>query len=190
METITEKVAETLKLTKFDLDNTATMGNEDAVKEIHEKAAQFDHLMSLMKGKVLSYKTFCENIQHLTLCLCEWSIDKCSNYFQVFQYLIRKSRDYAKENGVLSLPLQKKGKSVSNEIKEDIYLFYENDEISRIMPDKKDLVSIGRNIHKQKRLLANLKSCTLFSSQNILLCTLDFQSFAVYAQSDVFWLVH
>ena len=100
METITERVAETLKLTKFDLDNTATMGNEDAVKEIHEKAAQFDHLMSLIKGKVLSYKTFCENIQHLTLCLCEWSIDKCSNCFQVFQYLIRKSRDYAKENGV------------------------------------------------------------------------------------------
>ena len=43
-------------------------------------------------------------------------------------------------------------------MKEEIVSFYEDDEISRIMPGKKDYVSIGRNIHKQKRLLlANLK---------------------------------
>ena len=45
MYVITEKVAKTLKLTKFDLDNTTIVGNEDAAKEIHEKAAQFDHLI-------------------------------------------------------------------------------------------------------------------------------------------------
>ena len=45
MYAITEKVAKTLKLTKFDLDNTTIVGNEDAAKEIHEKAAQFDHLI-------------------------------------------------------------------------------------------------------------------------------------------------
>ena len=110
MDAITEKVAKTLKLTKSDLDNNAVVGNEDAAKEIHEKAAKFDHLMSLIKGKALSCKTSREKIQYLTLCPCEWSIDKCSEYFQVSQYLIRKSRDFAKENGVLSLPLQKKGK--------------------------------------------------------------------------------
>ena len=51
-------------------------------------------------------------------------------------------------HGALSLPLQKKGKSVSHEMKEEIVLFYENDEISRIMPGKKDYISIGRNMHK------------------------------------------
>ena len=88
MDAITEKVAKTLNLTKSDLDNTVIVGNEDAAKEIQEKAAQFDHLMSLIKGKVLSCKTSCEKIQYLTLCPCEWSIDKCSEYFQVSQYLI------------------------------------------------------------------------------------------------------
>ena len=53
MDAITEKVAKTLKLTKFDLDNTTIVGNEDAAKEIQEKAAQFDHLTSLTNGKVL-----------------------------------------------------------------------------------------------------------------------------------------
>ena len=62
MYAITEKVAKTLKLTKFDLDNTTMVRNEDAAKEIHEKAAQFDHRMSLVKGKVLSCKTFREKI--------------------------------------------------------------------------------------------------------------------------------
>ena len=113
MDTITEKVTKPLKLTKSDLHNTTIVGNKDAPKEIREKAAQFDHLMSLIKGKVLSCKTSREKIQYLTLCPCEWSIDKCSEYFQVSQYLIRKSRDFARENSVLSLPLQKKGKSVS-----------------------------------------------------------------------------
>ena len=58
-----------LKLTKSDLDNTTIVANEDAGKEIHEKAAQFDHLMSLMKGKVLSCKTSREKIQYLTVSL-------------------------------------------------------------------------------------------------------------------------
>ena len=43
-------------------------------------------------------------------------------------------------------------------MKEDIVSFYEDGKISRKMPGKKDYVSIGRNIHKQKRfLLAILK---------------------------------
>ena len=64
MDAITEKVAKTLKLTKFDLDNTMIVGNEDAAKEVCEKAAQFDHFMSLslIKGKVLSCKPSREKI--------------------------------------------------------------------------------------------------------------------------------
>ena len=70
-DAITEKVAETLKLTKFDLDNTLIVGNEDAAKQIHEKAVQSDQLMSLTKGKVLSCKISHEKIQYLTPCPCE-----------------------------------------------------------------------------------------------------------------------
>ena len=64
MDAITEKVAKTLKLTKFDLDNTMIVGNEDAAKEVCEKAAQFEHFMSLslIKGKVLSCKPSREKI--------------------------------------------------------------------------------------------------------------------------------
>ena len=84
MDTITDKVAKTLKITKSDLDNNTIVGNEDAAKQIHEKAAQFDHFMCLIKGKVLSCQTSREKIKYFTLCPCEWSIGKCSEYFQVF----------------------------------------------------------------------------------------------------------
>ena len=52
-------------------------------------------------------------------------------------------------------------------MKEEIVSFYEDDEISRIMPGKKDYFSIGRYIHKQKRLLlANLKELhSIFKSK-------------------------
>ena len=65
------------------------------------------------------------------------------------------------------------------------------------MPCKKDFV-IGRNIHKtlagiyinkKDSFLQTSTSCTLFSSQSILLCKLNSQSFAVYTQSGVFFLV-
>ena len=123
--------------------------------------------MSLIKGKVLSCKTSCEKIQYFTLCPCEWSIDKCSEYFEVSQYLIQKSRDFAKENGVLSLPLQKRGKSVGHEMKKEVVLFDEDDKIFRIMPGEKDYVSIGRNgiyINKKDSFLQTSRSCTLFSN--------------------------
>ena len=76
--------------------------------------------MSLINGKVLSCKTSCEKIQYLILYPCEWSVDKCSEYFQVSQYLIQKSRHFVKENGVLSLPLQKnRNQSVMNRKKRE-----------------------------------------------------------------------
>ena len=62
------------------------VGSEDATNEIHVKAVQFDYLMSLIKGKFLSCKTSREKILYLTLCPCEWPIDKCSDYSQVSQY--------------------------------------------------------------------------------------------------------
>ena len=110
-----EKVAKTLNLPKCDLYNTT---GDEVAKDVYEKAAQFDRLMGSIKEKVSSCNTSREKIQYLTLCPCEWSIEKCSDYFQVSQYLILRARDAAKENGVLSLPLQKKGRSVSNDTKE------------------------------------------------------------------------
>ena len=60
-------------------------------------------------------------------------------------------------------PEKKKGRALSEETKQLVINFYQDEEFTRIMPGKKDSVSLSRNVHKQKRLvLCNLKKlfCT------------------------------
>ena len=147
----------TLNIDKTDLD-PSRVADKNVTDELQQKAMQFDRLMSLIKEKVVNSSSYREKIQYLTLCPNEWSIEKASRYFEVSQYMIRKARDFVKENGILTLPSQKKGKSLQTDVEETIRIHYEDDEISRLMPGQKDFVSISRNQHRQKRLLlTNLK---------------------------------
>ena len=62
-----------------------------------------------------------------------------------------------KEQGLLGVAPIKCGKSLEKDTPDLIHAFYNHDEHSRVMPGKKDYVSISRNVHMQKRLLCNLK---------------------------------
>ena len=65
---------------------------------------------------------------------------------------------------------------------------YEDDELSRQTPGKKDYVSIAKGVHKQKRLvLCNLREM-LPSRKNILMLSLDFPNFAHFDQNGVYLL--
>ena len=56
------------------------------------------------------------------------------------------------------MPERKKRDGISSDVIDNVVSFFEDDEYSRIMPGKKDFISISRNVHKQKRLLlCNLK---------------------------------
>jgi hypothetical protein len=67
--------------------------------------------------------------------------------------------------GIMSSPNPKPGKTLKKFTVEVIKSFYNSDEVSRVMPGKKDYISIkvsGVNIHEQKRLLLyNLKEFSL-----------------------------
>ena len=55
------------------------------------------------------------------------------------------------------------GRGISQVSRDLVLQFYHDEEYTREMPGQKDFVSIGHNVHKQKRLiLCNLKE--LFSS--------------------------
>ena len=76
-------------------------------------------------------------------------------------YLARKSKELVKEKGVLSIPVPKCGPTLLAETVDIVHVFYESDDISRVMPGKKDFVSVkkeGKRLHVQKRLvLSNLR---------------------------------
>lgn len=126
--------------------------NESIDSEKKEKAAEFEKLMFLLKEKIQTSKRS-ETIKLLTLAPDSWSRKYAAEFFHVSEYLVRTARALKKEKGILAEPDPQKGKSLSKEVEDVVKLFYEDDEYSRIMPGKKDFVSIGRNIHKQKRLL-------------------------------------
>ena len=123
-----EKVGKTLNITQEDLEDSEVAVPDD----IKQKALQFDRLMGLVKDKVLSTDNNHEKIRYLTSCPGEWSIKKASSYFEVshYRYMIRKARSVCKDNGIFSLLIKKKGKSIED-VKEKVFMFFEDDENSR-----------------------------------------------------------
>ena len=72
--------------------------------------------------------------------------------------MAHKSKELVKNKGILSTPNPKSGPSLSHKTTDLIIRFYESDDISRVMPGKKDFVSVKQRVHVRKRLvLSNLK---------------------------------
>jgi len=53
----------------------------------------------------------------------------------------------------LAIPYARKGRTIADDTKAAILNFYQDDEYSRVMPGKKDSISIGQKVHRQKRLI-------------------------------------
>ena len=118
-------------------------------------------IIQQLKEKFQSTTQRSEKLQILTILPKSWSLKKIQQEFGVSNYMTRKSKELVKEKGVLSLPGPKPGPSLPQETVDNVCAFYESDEISRIMPGKKDVVSVkkdGKRLYVQKRLvLCNLQ---------------------------------
>ena len=101
-------------------------------------------------GEKLKTASYPEKIQVLTLIPDKWSREYASKQFDVSEYLIRTACELKKVGGTLAQPAPKKGKTLPQKTLDLVQSFYEDDEYSRQMPGKKDYVSIGRNVYKQK----------------------------------------
>ncbi|KAG1676397.1 hypothetical protein GQR58_014302 [Nymphon striatum] len=111
--------------------------------DIIKKANDLDQPPTAMKNK-LATADHSKQIQILTL--------------TPESYTVRLAMELKKSKGILGTSVRKPRTGLSEETVQMVQAFYENDEYSRLMPGKKDFVSIGRNVHQQKRLLlCNLK---------------------------------
>jgi hypothetical protein len=86
-----------------------------------------------------------------------WSIQKVQEVFpSAYNYMIRRAKQLVMDEGIMSSPNPKPGKTLNKVTVEVVKSFYNSDEVSRVMPGKKYNISIkvsGVKIHKQKRLL-------------------------------------
>jgi hypothetical protein len=157
---IKEKIANVLNVAPEEIECSE---QENAISdEINNKASDLDRIVELMKEKIQisPRKT---KIQVLTMTPSSWSVRKTAEVFGVSNYMVRKAFGLRKEKGILATPEAKKGNVLPDTVESLVKEFYCDDENSRLLPGKKDYVSIGRNHHMQKRLiLSNLKE--LYSS--------------------------
>ena len=80
--------------------------------------------------------------------------------------MVRIARQLVKQKGILSTPNPRTGHGLAVETLDVVQRFYESDEVSRVMPGRKDFVSVreaGGCVHIQKRfVLSNLREVYQF----------------------------
>lgn len=119
--------------------------------------SNFSRLVELIKEKLTITEDRNKIIQLLTIVPCDFSISKVAEVFNVSTYTATQVRNLRLKKGILSIPERKKRIGIPQETKETVIAFYESEEISRLLPGKKDVVTIRlpdkTKMKKQKRLL-------------------------------------
>ena len=138
-------------------------------EEMKTKASDLDRLTKQMRENLaLESTTSEEKMKILTLTPESWSIVKAASYFGVSEYLTRQARKLKKCRGRLGSSDKNCGKPLPASTAEKAQLFYEDDAHSRLMPGKKDFVSIKKC--PQAKAIASMQNLhelyVLFKEQN------------------------
>ena len=97
-------------------------------------------------------------VQILTVLSRSWSIRQVQEEFGASNYMVHKAKELVKQKEILSTPNLRHGHALAVETTDLVQRFYKSDEVSRIMPGKKDCVSIRqaeKRVHIQKRLIVS-----------------------------------
>ncbi|CAH0550783.1 unnamed protein product [Brassicogethes aeneus] len=123
---------------------------------VEQKKNDGDHVLKVLKGEFNSTEDRIKKIKILTI-LKDWSFRKIQHHFpSATTHMVIVAKKTCEEKGILSDPNPKSHPSLEEDVVNLIVSFYELDEYSRIMPGKKDYVSVkvnGERTQVQKRLL-------------------------------------
>ena len=126
--------------------STSTDSWNDTVK----KAAEFDNIFEKMKSLCLGDTlTRSQKLQVLSICPNFQSREKFAQDFNVSERIVTQARSI----DFMALPPPRAVVPFPRETKEAVIQFYEDDQFSRLLPGKKDRVSIGKKEYQQKRLI-------------------------------------
>ena len=98
--------------------------------DMREKVNDLIRLQEKMQEK-LKTASYSEQIQVFPLVPDKWSRMYCSEYFNVFEYLVWTSHEIKKVGGILAKPAPKKGKTITIETLYLVTIVYEDDNFSR-----------------------------------------------------------
>ena len=116
----------------------------------------FQEVLEQLKRKFNGCAKKSEKLQILTILPQSWSIKRIEMEFGTTNHMARLAKALVASKGILATPNPRSGKTLSDDTVQLVKLFYLNDSVSRVMPGKKDCVSIvvdGEKEVVQKRLL-------------------------------------
>lgn len=128
--------------------------------ELVTKANYFDEFMNQIKLKIEKSKSYCEKIQILSVLPSSISRQDICKYFKVSQYLFNKFKEFQVEQGVLEIPKKKRGsKTLLEAMEKKVLDFYNDDEISKMLPGEQDCLNIDGEKVQKRLLMAPLHEC-------------------------------
>ena len=149
---------------------------------ISDEQTDDSEMILQLKEKFQVTSSSSEKIQILTVLPKSWSLSKIQTEFGVSRYMAKKAKDLVQEKGILASPNPKPGHSLPSKVVEIVRAFYTSDEVSRLMPGKKDFVTVkkdGKRSQIQKRLvLSNLKECYILFKERYPVEKIGFSKFA------------
>lgn len=129
--------------------------------ETHPKDnAYIEELMDTFKSKIQNGNTSKYDQYKMLTCVPDsWTIHKIMEFFSVSEHMARYSKKLRQEHGAFSCPTPKTGKKLPESTLNAVKDFL-SDTISRVLPGRKDYVTVrenGQREQRQKRLL--LSTC-------------------------------
>ena len=106
-------------------------------------------LVELIKKKLGITEDRGEIIQLLTISPYDLSISKVAEVFNISEYTARQAHKLRLQKGIFLMSEWKQRVGISQETKQIVLVFYESEEITRLLPGKKDYFSI-RLLDKQR----------------------------------------
>lgn len=127
-----------------------------------EREIELEDMLIDLKEKFASLSTNDPlKLRILTVVPKTWSANKISEEFGCSWQFAKKAKELRVAKGIFADTTLKAGKPLPNSTVENVVNFYSSDENSRIMPGKKDVVSVkneeGRCLKQKRLLLLDLK---------------------------------
>lgn len=125
-----------------------------------EQSSRLQQLEQLLSGLKEAYSNLSSNdtmrLRIVTIAPPSWSIRLVAREFKALRRIVKKAKELREMRSVLATTTSKSGKKFSQKTISKVIDFFNNNSYSRIMPGKKDVVSIKMGDKRklvQKRLL-------------------------------------
>ena len=139
-------------------------------------------IIKQLKEKFRTTTKRSEKVQVPTVLPKSWPVRKIQCEFCASIYMPRKVKGLVREKGILATPNPKPGHPLASEVVDLVCGFYCSDDVSRMMPGKKDFGSVKQGeqcVHIQKQLvLSNSKEIYQLFKDGFPTETVGFSQFA------------